>query len=101
MLLEDKRWVGWSALRSKTGDDLSISRNFICPSPEDLAAHRRLDRKPPWHMPLSTSLLHDRCDIKFEKVGEHTLCTTTHARRDDRALTVRVLLLLLSRIYLP
>lgn len=100
MLLKDEHWVEWSALRSKTGRDLSISRNFICPSPEDLAAHRRFDRKPPWQMPLLLSLLHGRRDIEFEKVTS-TLCATTNARRGVRAFNIRVLLLLLFIVFLP
>lgn len=99
MLLEDEHWVGCPAARSKTGDDLSISRNFICPSPEDLAAHRRLDRKPPWHMPLSPSLLHDRRDISSRRWLAH--CATTHARRSLCAFTTIVCPLLLHKTFVP
>lgn len=65
--------MGCSAVRPKIGHDTSISRNFICPSPEDLAAHRRLSRKSPWPA-LSSSLLNDCPDIKSEVMGTRSAC---------------------------
>lgn len=65
-------WAGCSAVRPKIGHDTPICRNFICPSPEDLAAHHRLSRKSPWPA-LSSSLLHDHRDINSEVMGTHFL----------------------------